>query len=132
MAHALQRPCQSFPGVDSLDFQALGRARQARQFARCCTAFQNETTDETIDTISEFEQTAPDRPHDDRGDHVQTLIQAVRRPAGRPAKVKAPSKQLVWFENSAHEIFNEEPGKTLVSLVRHVRPFAEKAGDAAP
>lgn len=48
------------------------------------------------------------------------------------AKVKAPSKQLVWFENSAHEIFNEEPGKTLVSLVRHARPFAEKAGDMAP
>ena len=48
------------------------------------------------------------------------------------AKVKAPSKQLVWFEDSAHEIFNEEPGKTLVSLVKYARPFAEKAGDAAP
>jgi pimeloyl-ACP methyl ester carboxylesterase len=48
------------------------------------------------------------------------------------AKVKAPAKQLVWFEDSAHEIFNEEPGKTLVSLVRYVRPFAEKAGDVAP
>ena len=48
------------------------------------------------------------------------------------AKVKAPSKQLVWFEDSAHEIFNEEQGKTLVSLVRHARPFAEKAGDVAP
>jgi pimeloyl-ACP methyl ester carboxylesterase len=48
------------------------------------------------------------------------------------AKVKAPAKQLVWFENSAHEIFNEEPGKTLVSLVKYARPFAEKAGDVAP
>lgn len=48
------------------------------------------------------------------------------------AKVKAPAKQLVWFENSAHEIFNEEPGKTLISLVRYARPFAEKAGDVAP
>jgi pimeloyl-ACP methyl ester carboxylesterase len=48
------------------------------------------------------------------------------------AKVKAPAKRLVWFENSAHEIFNEEPGKTLVSLVRYARPFAEKAGDVAP
>jgi pimeloyl-ACP methyl ester carboxylesterase len=48
------------------------------------------------------------------------------------AKVKAPTKRLVWFENSAHEIFNEEPGKTLVSLVRYARPFAEKAGDVAP
>jgi proline iminopeptidase len=48
------------------------------------------------------------------------------------AKVRAPSKRLVWFENSAHEIFNEEPGKTLVSLVRYARPFAEKVGDVAP
>jgi alpha-beta hydrolase superfamily lysophospholipase len=48
------------------------------------------------------------------------------------AKVEAPSKQLVWFEHSAHEMFNEEPGKTLVSLVRYARPFAEKAGDVAP
>lgn len=48
------------------------------------------------------------------------------------AKVKAPAKQLVWFEDSAHEIFNEEPGKTLVSLVKYARPFAEKAGDVAP
>jgi pimeloyl-ACP methyl ester carboxylesterase len=48
------------------------------------------------------------------------------------ARVKAPAKQLVWFEDSAHEMFNEEPGKTLVSLVRYARPFAEKAGDAAP
>jgi hypothetical protein len=26
----------------------------------------------------------------------------------------------------------EEPGKVLVSLLRHARPIAEKAGDAAP
>jgi pimeloyl-ACP methyl ester carboxylesterase len=48
------------------------------------------------------------------------------------ARVKAPSKQLVWFENSAHEPMIEEPGKFLVSLVRYARPFAEKAGDIAP
>jgi pimeloyl-ACP methyl ester carboxylesterase len=47
-------------------------------------------------------------------------------------KVKAPSKRLVWFEHSAHESFQEEPGKVLVELVRQVRPFAERAGDAAP
>ena len=47
-------------------------------------------------------------------------------------KVEAPSKQLVWFEHSAHEMFNEEPGKMLISLVRYARPFAEKAGDVAP
>jgi len=48
------------------------------------------------------------------------------------AKVRAPSKKLVWFENSAHEMFNEERGKMLVTLVLYARPFAEKAGDAAP
>jgi proline iminopeptidase len=39
-------------------------------------------------------------------------------------RVQAPSKQLVWFENSAHEVMNEEPGKTLVSLVRYALPLA--------
>ena len=47
-------------------------------------------------------------------------------------QVEAPSKQLVWFEHSAHEVMNEEPGKTLLSLVRHARPFAERAGDVPP
>jgi len=46
--------------------------------------------------------------------------------------VRAPEKQLVWFEQSAHEVMNEEPGKTLVTLVEVVRPIAEKAGDVAP
>ncbi len=44
-------------------------------------------------------------------------------------RVQAPSKQLVWFENSAHEVMNEEPGKALVSLVKYARPIAERAGD---
>lgn len=43
--------------------------------------------------------------------------------------VQAPQKALVWFEHSAHEIMNEEPGKTLVSLVAHALPIAERAGD---
>lgn len=47
-------------------------------------------------------------------------------------RLEAPSKQLVWFEHSAHEIMNEEPGKTLVSLVQYARPIAVKAGDVAP
>lgn len=47
-------------------------------------------------------------------------------------RLKAPSKKLVWFEHSAHEIMNEEPGKVLVSLVQHARPIAERAGDVAP
>jgi proline iminopeptidase len=41
------------------------------------------------------------------------------------AKVKAPSKELVWFENSAHLPMTEEPGKFLVSLVRYAKPVAE-------
>lgn len=48
------------------------------------------------------------------------------------ARVEAPHKALVWFEHSAHEMFNEEPGRMLAALLRHARPFAERAGDAAP
>jgi pimeloyl-ACP methyl ester carboxylesterase len=48
------------------------------------------------------------------------------------AKVQAPSKKLVWFEDSAHEVVNEEPGKALISLVLQARPIAERAGDSAP
>jgi len=44
----------------------------------------------------------------------------------------APSKQFVWFENSAHLPMTEEAGKFLVSLVRHARPIAERAGDVPP
>lgn len=47
-------------------------------------------------------------------------------------KVKAPEKQLIWFEHSGHMPMTEEPGKFLLSLVRCVRPIAEKAGDIAP
>lgn len=37
--------------------------------------------------------------------------------------VQAPYKRGVWFENSAHMIPWEEPGKTLVNLLEHVRPL---------
>lgn len=47
-------------------------------------------------------------------------------------KVTAPQKRFVWFEDSGHMPMTEEPGKFLMSLVRFVRPIAEKAGDAAP
>jgi pimeloyl-ACP methyl ester carboxylesterase len=40
------------------------------------------------------------------------------------ARVHAPAKKLVWFENSAHMIQIEEPGRMLVHLVEDVRPFA--------
>lgn len=42
-------------------------------------------------------------------------------------KVKAPLKKGIWFEKSAHLIPLEEPGKTLLSLVKYVRPIAVKA-----
>jgi proline iminopeptidase len=47
-------------------------------------------------------------------------------------KVNAPSKQFIWFENSAHLPMTEEPGKFLISLVRYARPIAEKARDVPP
>lgn len=40
------------------------------------------------------------------------------------ADVKAPSKHAVWFEHSAHLVPFEEPGKTLLTLVNEVRPYA--------
>lgn len=40
------------------------------------------------------------------------------------ATVRAPYKRGVWFENSAHQIPFEEPGKILVSLITDVRPLA--------
>lgn len=41
-------------------------------------------------------------------------------------QVDAPYKQGVWFEHSAHMIPWEEPGKTLVSLLKYVRPLADR------
>ncbi|MFB1479923.1 alpha/beta fold hydrolase [Corallococcus sp. RDP092CA] len=39
------------------------------------------------------------------------------------ATVQAPSKKLVWFEDSAHMVHEEEPGKVLVHLVQDVLPL---------
>ena len=47
-------------------------------------------------------------------------------------RLSAPSKRFVWFENSAHMIHAEEPGRLLVHLVEDARPFALSEGDAAP
>jgi pimeloyl-ACP methyl ester carboxylesterase len=41
-------------------------------------------------------------------------------------RVRAPMKKLVWFENSAHMIQIEEPGRMLVHLVEDVRPLADR------
>ena len=38
--------------------------------------------------------------------------------------VHAPAKKLVWFEDSAHMAFIEEPGHFLIRLVQDVRPYA--------
>ena len=45
-------------------------------------------------------------------------------------RVQAPEKKFIWFENSAHMMYVEEPGKVLVHLVQDVRPIAVRAGDA--
>lgn len=39
--------------------------------------------------------------------------------------VKAPIKKGIWFENSAHLIPFEEPGKMLVTLLNEVRPVCK-------
>lgn len=41
------------------------------------------------------------------------------------ARVKAPKKALVWFENSSHMMEIEEPGRVLVHLVNDVLPLAQ-------
>jgi len=48
------------------------------------------------------------------------------------AMLHAPAKKLVWFEDSAHMVMQEQPGRFLEHLVDDARPYAVKAGDAAP
>jgi proline iminopeptidase len=40
-------------------------------------------------------------------------------------RIHAPRKKLIWFENSAHMVMVEEPGRMLVHLVEDVRPLAK-------
>ncbi len=47
-------------------------------------------------------------------------------------KIKAPSKELIWFDNSAHMVMQEEPGRFLNYLVRDVRLLAARSGDVVP
>lgn len=44
------------------------------------------------------------------------------------ARVRAPRKGLVWFENSAHMAMIEEPGRYLVNLVDTLLPLAAEKG----
>jgi hypothetical protein len=37
---------------------------------------------------------------------------------------------MFWFENSAHMMMQEDPGRLLMHLVNDVRPLAVRAGDA--
>ena len=47
------------------------------------------------------------------------------------ARLEAPSKRWVWFENSAHMIWAEEPGRVLVNLVQFALPFAAASASAS-
>ena len=47
-------------------------------------------------------------------------------------QLHAPLKRLVWFDDSAHMIMQEEPGRFLQHLVTDLRPLAAAAGDTAP
>jgi pimeloyl-ACP methyl ester carboxylesterase len=47
-------------------------------------------------------------------------------------RIRAPVKQMFWFENSAHMMMQEEPGRFLMHLVNDVRPLAVRAGDVPP
>ncbi|HEX3810616.1 MAG TPA: alpha/beta hydrolase [Rhizomicrobium sp.] len=58
------------------------------------------------------------------GRHDETVSAKVT--AAWFARVHAPVKKLVWFENSAHLMQIEEPGRVLVHLVQDVRPLAGK------
>jgi pimeloyl-ACP methyl ester carboxylesterase len=40
-------------------------------------------------------------------------------------RVQAPGKKFVWFENSAHMVMVEEPGRMLVHLVQDALPYAQ-------
>ena len=45
-------------------------------------------------------------------------------------RLSAPGKRFVWFENSAHMMWAEEPGRVLVHLVQDALPYAAKDAPA--
>ena len=47
-------------------------------------------------------------------------------------RISAPAKQMFPFENSAHMMMQEQPGRFLMHLVNDIRPLAVRAGDAPP
>jgi proline iminopeptidase len=78
----------------------------------------------------------PDLTKLDLGDVMQTdcpvVLFAGRRDYQTPSEVsvrwlerlKAPYKNLFWFEQSAHMMQLEEPGRVLMHLVNDIRPLA--------
>lgn len=40
-------------------------------------------------------------------------------------KIVAPHKKLIWFEDSSHMVYEEEPGRMLVELVNEVLPLTQ-------
>lgn len=58
------------------------------------------------------------------GRHDETVSSKVT--AAWFARVHAPVKKLIWFENSAHMMQIEQPGLVLMHLVDDVRPLAGK------
>jgi pimeloyl-ACP methyl ester carboxylesterase len=64
------------------------------------------------------------------GRHDETVPSSIA--AGWFKTIKAPAKKLVWFEDSAHMVMQEQPGRFLDHLVHDVRPLAVEAGDVAP
>jgi pimeloyl-ACP methyl ester carboxylesterase len=47
-------------------------------------------------------------------------------------RIRAPSKHMVLFADSAHMVMQEQPGRFLMHLVTDALPLAQKVGDAAP
>lgn len=62
---------------------------------------------------------------------VPVIIMQGRHDRGTPSalvkewheSLKAPYKKLVWFDDSSHMLYEEEPGKLLVALVNDVLPL---------
>ncbi len=57
------------------------------------------------------------------GRHDQLVPSAIT--AAWLDRLQAPRKATIWFENSAHMMMVEEPGRVLAALLDHVRPLAE-------
>lgn len=71
-----------------------------------------------------------DLSHDNKFD-VPVIIMQGRHDRGTSsalvqewhASVEAPYKKLIWFEQSSHMVYEEEPGKLLVALVNELLPL---------